>query len=234
MKKIILLFILGASLMACSFGNKKFISVQEINMNQEKSYNVIDSIVAPYKEELAAEMNVVLAQAKVDFINKRPSGNLGNLLADIFLSAYQNSDSLPQICVINFGGLRTSLNKGEITVGDIYKVMPFDNQIYRVKMPAASIVDIVSYLKNSGGEPIAGFKIVRDQIYDEQGNPWNLLSDFYVVTSDYLFMGGDKMDFFKNNISFIQTGDLMRDVLLTKIAERKVLNDNNQERIILK
>ena len=35
----------------------------------------------------------------------------------------------PIFCLLNTGGLRSSIGKGTVSLGDIYKLMPFDNTI---------------------------------------------------------------------------------------------------------
>lgn len=228
----IFIFIIGAGLTACSFGKQTFVSGKSVPV--DKSYansRSVDSIVAPYKLDLDKEMNQVISIAEVDFINARPSGNLGNMVADIILA--EGSKKLPGqkvICLINFGGLRAPISKGSVMLGDIYKLMPFDNQLVLLKMPAASITEIRDYLLKSGGEPIAGFKISKDQILNADGTPW-IPQDYWVVTSDYLMNGGDKMNFFQQRIETVNTGILFRDVIIDYVKKAPALKDNSGQRI---
>lgn len=234
MKRILVLFIIGAGLTACSFGKQTFVSGKPIPLNNEvQNSRTVDSIVTPYKTELDQQMNRVVTNAPVDFINQRPSGNLGNFIADVMLErGKQQTSNLPTICLINFGGLRAPISKGNVTLGDLFKVMPFDNQLVLVKMPANSMNDIVNYLHKSGGEPIAGFSLSGKEVFDASGNPWKK-SDFWVVTSDYLMNGGDKMVFFEQKLEVIQTGDLFRDVLIQFASSNAVLNSNSENRIVI-
>lgn len=231
----IFIFILGAGLSACSFGKQTFVSGKSISLDQTYSNSrSVDSIVAPYKKDLDKEMNQVISFAEVDFINARPSGNLGNLMADLILE--KGMQSLPgkkMICLINFGGLRAPVSKGNVTLGDLFKVMPFDNQLVLLKMPAASIHEIKDYLVRTGGEPIAGFKIDKGVLLASDGTPWTE-EDFWVVTSDYLMNGGDKMTFFEKRTETINTGILFRDVMIDYVKFNKVLQDRQEQRIILK
>lgn len=234
MKLKIFIFILGAGLSACSFGKHTFVKSKSIPMDQRLGNSrTVDSIVSPYKVVLDKEMSEVVSYAEVDFINQRPSGNLGNLMADIILAKGQ--EMLPKekvICLINFGGLRAPISKGNVTLGDLFKVMPFDNQLVLLKMPASSITQIRDYLLKSGGEPIAGFKIDQQAIYDENGNPWKE-ADFWVVTSDYLMNGGDKMDFFQQRTETINNGILFRNVIIEYAKAHKILTNRIEDRIKL-
>jgi 2',3'-cyclic-nucleotide 2'-phosphodiesterase (5'-nucleotidase family) len=223
----------GAGLVACSFSRQKLVSNAVIVDSSEQTSNKIDSIVKPYKSGLQNEMNRIIAQSEVDFIKARPNGNLGFLVCDVLMdemSSYTDQ-SLPVICILNHGGLRSTLNQGNVTVGDIYKLMPFDNTLVFVKLSAKKIFEIQHYLNQSGGEPISGFHLEKDLIYNSNKKPW-LEQEFYVLTSDYLLNGGDKMYFFTDYIELIETNKLLRDMLIQGIEKRKILKDVNEQRIL--
>ena len=228
------IFILGAGLSACSFGKQTFVNGKSIPLSAEYANSrSVDSIVSPYKIELDKEMNQVIAQAEVDFINQRPNGNLGFLVADILLE--KGNEILPSesmICMINTGGLRAPISKGNVLLGDVFKLMPFDNQFILVKMPANSIIDIKEYLKKSGGEPISGFKILQDSIFNAQNETWKM-KDFWVVTSDYLLNGGDNMNFFQQKMEVKNPNLLLRNVILEGLQKRKSLGNILETRIKL-
>jgi 2',3'-cyclic-nucleotide 2'-phosphodiesterase (5'-nucleotidase family) len=228
------IFILGAGLSACSFGKQTFVNGKSIPLSAEYANSrSVDSIVSPYKIELDKEMNQVIAQAEVDFINQRPNGNLGFLVADILLE--KGKEILPNenlICLINTGGLRAPISKGNVLLGDVFKLMPFDNQFILVKMPANSIIDIKEYLKKSGGEPISGFKILQDSIFNAQNETWKM-KDFWMVTSDYLLNGGDNMNFFQQKLEVKNPNLLLRNAILEGLQKRKSLGEISEIRIKL-
>lgn len=230
----ILILIIGAGLTACSFGKETFVSGKSIPMTAEYPQSPsVDSIVAPYKLQLDREMNQIIATAEVDFINERPWGNLGNLVADIILEKGRAElKDKKAICLLNFGGLRAPISKGNVTLGDIFRLMPFDNQLVLVKMPAKSIFEIRDYLLKSKGEPISGFKIDQQLIFDQNGEPWSL-GDFWVVTSDYLMNGGDRMTFFEERLETINTGIVFRDVIIDYVKTHQILINNRDQRIKL-
>lgn len=225
---------MGAGLLACSF-HKQSVQVthyENTTVLSSGQYNKIDSMVQPYKKAIDTEMNQIITQAEVDFVKKRPNGNLGNLIADLLLNSGKKyvNDSLPIICLLNHGGLRATINKGHVKLGDIYKVLPFDNQLVVAKMPASVMKELITYLKQSGGEPISGVRFIGNSILSMDNSPFPS-SDFYIVTSDYLINGGDKMTFFEKRISLIETGVLLRDAVLKELSKQKKLSDNADLRI---
>ena len=86
-------------------------------------------------------------------------------------------------------------NKGEITKGDIYKLMPFDNELVWVKLPIEVLKDIEDYLMTKGGEPVSNANMSNSNL--AINGIRKETTHFWVITSDYLMNGGDKMDFFK-------------------------------------
>jgi len=216
--RIVLFFGIGAGLLACSVRSHVF--YQGENLPVDTSYQAqqsVEKIVNPYRDSLNAKMNQVIGNAGCDMTNERPEGNLGNYVADICLTKGKellDEVNLPVICVLNFGGLRASISKGEITLGEVYQLMPFDNELVFVKLKAEKYTEIRNYLINSGGEPIAGFRL-----YDDT----TMSSDFWVVTSDFLAHGGDKMNFFFDPISYKQTGVLLRDVIKDAIENEQTV-----------
>lgn len=193
--------------------------------------NAVDSLVLPYKTELEKEMTVVIAKANSDLVAERPCGTLNNWSADAVLQSQIGNARLgaPTFCLLNKGGLRNTINRGDVTLGDIYKVMPFDNEIVWVELPVSVLIEIEEYLIASGGEPIAGAgmvkgKLIVDGVDDKTEKVW-------VITSDYLMNGGDKMDFFSKKLSSLYTGVLLRDALIDEAKRQRTLVVNTENRM---
>lgn len=235
MRLNIILLIMGAGLTACSFGIHKVQGPAYVDVRgTEAPANVIDSIVSPYKLALEKEMNQTLAKADVDFVNAKPTGNLGNLVADGLLTygrTLVSNNVVPVVCVLNYGGLRAPLNQGDITLGDIYKVLPFDNQLVVAYLPKEQLPALVTWLKKNGGHPIAGFHVKGEHLYSLNGTI--LDQDMWIVTSDYLLNGGDHADFFAQRSQLISPNELLREVFINFVKAEGVLKDRSEQRIQL-
>lgn len=197
------------------------------------STNDLDSLINPYQVEMESKMNKVIGHSSYNLTKYEPESPLGNFVADVIFESgfkYGTNSKLGltkenTMCLINFGGLRASVNKGDITIGNIYELMPFDNEIVIVKLIPAQVKAMLTYLFTKHGQPISnalGLLASDENKLDIGGKSYNFESDIYVVTSDYLAKGGDKMNFFKSS-KMIQTGILMRDALLTYVSEVKEL-----------
>lgn len=183
---------------------------------------VLDRVIMPYRDSLELTMNTVLVMNHEPLTRGIPESTLGNLIADLLLerALMEMPDSIrPLICLINIGGLRVDLPQGPITVGKVFELMPFENEIDIVKLSPEKAKEMMDYLKEVGGQPIAGFSVSGKmgnvpQLLDMHGRPIELKDHVFVVTSDYLAEGGDKMDFFKDPMARIRTGIKIRDAII--------------------
>lgn len=232
MFKVFLILSIGAGLLACSSVNTISVSSDPVAItDQYESKNEIDSLVNPYRDSLKDEMMEIIAHASEDFTKGRPGGSLNNWAADAVISHHTKHirHSVPVICLLNVGGLRNPISKGDVTVGDIFKLMPFDNEVVWVEMPIAEVSNIEKYLQNTGGEPISGAKVKAGKmVFDRQGGD---PKSFWILTSDYLMNGGDKMTFFENRLSYEGTGILLRDTFLEVAKYQKKLSFNDEIRM---
>lgn len=192
------------------------------------NHELAEDLIKPYKDKLDTEMNEVLVISSEEFPKEKGKAQtkLGNLVADLSLEIanklYNPKDgSSIDFCLLNFGGLRTSLPKGEITRGKIFELMPFENELVIVTITKPNLVNLIEYLKSVGGQPISGkLRInsntgIADVIAD-----WSNYSSIKVLTSDYLANGGDNMTFFSNPIKHEKVGIKLRDAIIQYCKEQ--------------
>ena len=225
-------FGLGAGLVACSSSLVTTYPLSNTAISTELGTDAkMDSLIAPFSRELAAEMNVVIGESPTDLSVARPSSNLGNWATDAILDFAKDSlalNDLPVVVLLNTGGLRASISKGPITIGDVFKLMPFDNTVVVMKCDRSILDDLQSYLYKSGGEPISGMVINRGVL---SLNPKQESNEFYLVTSDFLANGGDRMDFLQQAKEKRITGILIRDVFIRAVKKQQILQVTAEERI---
>lgn len=195
--------------------------------------NKAAQLIKPYKEKLDAEMNEVLVISSEEFPKERGKAQtkLGNLVADLSLEVAQKmyADSI-DFCLLNFGGLRTSLPKGEITRGKIFELMPFENELVVVTIDSIAFAKLTHYIFEVGGQPISKGITMVDYL-DTHGHAWeyHILinenkyrenNEFKILTSDYLANGGDNMTFFANPIKYEKVGIKLRDAIIQYCKEQ--------------
>ncbi|RFC55001.1 5'-nucleotidase C-terminal domain-containing protein [Brumimicrobium aurantiacum] len=232
--QILWIIALGAGLWACSSASV-FVQTDKVGVNTSiHPDDTLQTLIAPYKKALAADMDRVIGFASDDLVRARPEGPLGNFVIDETEDYLKQNNVLPVdnfITLMNHGSLRSPISYGDITVGDVFKLMPFDNTIVLAKLPMTAFDSIVKYLINSGGEPIGGFQLTKEDVAFDEGTTFN--DTLYVVTTDYLANGGDNMNFFKQRYEVIDTGILLRNILLQQVEKKKNFHPVLDNRIML-
>ena len=105
---------------------------------------------------------------------------------------------------MNIGGIRTSLNKGEITIGDIFNIFPFENSLCLIKLKGNDVKKIFESIASREGEGVSKeiqMTITSDnKIKNVTVNGKNIDDNriYTIATIDYLANGNDGMDAFKN------------------------------------
>ena len=207
---------------------------EQIKITKEQlADSSLTAFIAPFKQEMDAQMRLKIAESEHDFIVKRPSSNLMNWMADaVFVNQTRNVRlSLPAFCLLNTGGIRSSIGKGDVLLNDLFKVMPFDNTIVWAKIPMTSLEKISAYLLKSGGEPISNVEMKNGQLLLSNFGENVAVNYFWVITSNYLFNGGDNMNFFKDAVETVETKILIRDVLIQEAKFQEILLNDSKSRI---
>ena len=100
------------------------------------------------------------------------------------------------IYVMNNGGLRTNISAGTITRGEIYQLMPFENELVVLKLNKKKS-NLLKYIGKRGGEPFLGMTMTINKDGRVIKNSWpvnfNEGDHVRMLTSDYLANGGDNM-----------------------------------------
>ncbi len=181
------------------------------------------AFIAPYKDSLKTFTAGIVGKTDTGYFPERPSGNLGNLCSDLVF-VFADSCLKSQVgfgldaAVLNLGGLRTALPKGEINVGNMYEVMPFENSVVVLKLNGSMMDSLFKHIVRRGGEPVSGLKLeVNEKL---QYSAWlgqrrfDSRRDYWVATSDYLAFGGDGFYMFKSPMQIIYLKKTVRDVLI--------------------
>ena len=176
--------------------------------------------IAPYKAQLDAQMNRVLAQVATPLKKASPEGSLGNWMADIMYAAAEEYFPGKEIAfaVTNSGGLRVGeISAGPLLVSEIYELMPFDNALVLLEMTGAQVTEFLNHVANSGGWPVSeqlrvsrrGGKLVV-KINGQDVDP---AKTYYMATIDYVANGGSDASMLRG-VTQLPSGQFLRDVLI--------------------
>lgn len=176
-------------------------------------------LLNPFKDSVKKSMGKILCKSEVALpkIKGEPETALGNLMSDIVLYEGQKIHDEVQLSLLNLGGIRASLPQGNIRLGDVYSLMPFDNRIVLVRLGKNEVNAMVEYIGNHPGTPFSGMSLTcQDGNWHGriQGSIVGATDSVWVATSDFLAQGGDKMNFFLKGRMLNDQGKLLRESII--------------------
>lgn len=224
----------------------KSIKGKQIEINQDITANdSITRFIAPYHLRINQVLDSVLAYSPKTITKTEGQYNTpaGNLMADIVLQEVnpvfnKRTGKYIDFVLLNFGGIRSIISKGDISARNAFEVMPFENSVFIAELDGKTVRELVAFLiKSSVPHPISGIQIVLDKNkklkeVNIQGKPFDENKTYYVATSDYLVNGGDGMDFFKNYISLTDTNYLIRNTMIDYFQKVDTLHTAIDNRFI--
>jgi 2',3'-cyclic-nucleotide 2'-phosphodiesterase (5'-nucleotidase family) len=192
----------------------------------------IEKYIQPYHDHIDSDLSAILAYnpETLDKNGGKWQSNLGNLLADISLKAGDKVFQLREkksvnICLLNSGGIRSILPKGNVTARTAFEIMPFENSLMVIALKGEQVHELVDYfIATKKAHPIAGITFTINKDYTAkniliQGKPLDLNTVYYVATNDYLANGGDNMNFFKKGIQKYDLDYKIRNILIDYFKE---------------
>jgi 2',3'-cyclic-nucleotide 2'-phosphodiesterase (5'-nucleotidase family) len=205
----------------------------------------IVNVIKEIEGEQAEMLNQVVGKTAVTLEGEREKvrrgeTNLGNLIADAMVYVTGADCAL-----LNGGGIRASIDAGDITKGEIITVLPFGNYIVTQRVTGAEIKAALehgtrAYPEFSGGFPhVSGIKFVMDigrQAGDRvlnisvNGQPLDLNKEYVLATNDFIAAGGDTYTMLVDNPILNEYGAL-DEALIAYIQEKRTVNPAVEGRI---
>lgn len=210
MRKILATTILGLSVLFLSTVTAQKHESQLIRLDKSieprkdsRISHYYDSINQIYQQYF----NNVVAEAENYLGNKAPDGTLANVLTDelfreaaIAMSLIESS-VVPDLALLNFGGIREPIPAGTITVGKIFSVLPFDNN-YMVLIDIKGselrkmFFNNLRELKNAQSFSSGVRLVYKGSILDSvsiNGKPLDDNRTYRMATINFVENGGDKI-----------------------------------------
>ncbi|WP_211748034.1 5'-nucleotidase C-terminal domain-containing protein [Paenibacillus sp. Marseille-Q4541] len=199
--------------------NDNLISIEAKNANgsyvitpDEEALSILNTKYKPgvtaLKEEKVGTTEVQLDGVRDNVRTKET--NLGNFIADGMLDAAKAAGTGAVIALQNGGGIRAPIEAGDVTMGDVMTVLPFNNDLVTITLTGQEIKDAmengVSKIPSADGRfpHIAGMKFYYDstkpvnervlQIKVKGTNgyePLDLNKSYEVATNAFTAKGGD-------------------------------------------
>jgi 2',3'-cyclic-nucleotide 2'-phosphodiesterase (5'-nucleotidase family) len=199
-------------------------------------------LMEPYRRELTGQMNEIIGQAPAALPRRKPESPLGNWIADALQDRARQLSPLPvHASIQNYGGIRIpELPAGDITVGRIYELMPFDNTLVIVELSAELTQRLFDQIAADGGWPVSQevYFTIREQTAQDlriQGQELQAAMTYYIAMPDYIANGGGDCAFLRE-LPRQETGVLIRDILIDHVrqlsADAQTVQAANSGRIV--
>jgi 2',3'-cyclic-nucleotide 2'-phosphodiesterase (5'-nucleotidase family) len=204
--------------------------LEHTTKHQLYTVKVADSAVsgkdflASYRMKMQAIMDVEVGYSDTALQKAKPDGSLGHLVCDAMLQAARIKEPNTDASICNYGGIRVpSMAKGKVTLGTVYEVMPFDNEIVVLSLSGALMDSLCQQIARGGGMPVAGIQLLmaKNKATQIKINGSELLYNrtYLLAVSDYMANGGDNMSIFKD-AQRINSNILLRDAIVTYIKQQ--------------
>lgn len=155
----------------------------------------IEAMIAPYRQQLEAQLGEILGHATGGFFKDDPEGALDNLVAEALLQGAQAlaADTV-HVALLNEGGIRVPVAEGPILMRHAYELLPFENFVTVLSLSGEELERLADEIALTRGEPIAGWTMELDG--DDAvnvrvgGDPVDPARVYRLATVDYLVNGG--------------------------------------------
>lgn len=205
-----------------------------------KGGSLTHEIIARYKPAVD-ELMEPIGPAEKEISKSYPESPLSNFAADVILETARNWSGEPvDMALTNFGGLRTSLPAGEITLYDVLSVFPFDNSIVIIDLKGKDIREMVeNFAKRNTVEAVSGLRVRIEKGKVKKltigGKPLEDGKTYRLATIDFLLAGGDRVYVLKRGTNVVETGIVLRDAMADYIraltAAGKTLDPQKDGRV---
>jgi 2',3'-cyclic-nucleotide 2'-phosphodiesterase (5'-nucleotidase family) len=216
-------------------GVEPVVALRDVLPDRTAPDRAIDSLVRAIMEPLRAIVNRPIAS----IAEPMSGGELGNFMADAFRAAGEGD-----VGVMNRGGVRSVLDSGTVTYGELFEIAPFANTLVRLTMTGAGIR---AWFEKAFGQrnPVAllsgvvvtidttraaGSRVVR--VVMSNGQPLVETQTYRFVYSDFLNANGDGLQATEGVQRVEQLGIVDIDALTEYVRRNSPVRAPSDERII--
>jgi len=183
----------------------------------------LEKMLQPYAVSLSAAMDKVIGFSNNGLSSKQPESGLGNFMADCMrIMGEKKFGKKVDAGFMNQFGIRSYIPKGNITIGKIFELMPFDNLIVLQEIKGPVLQQFLNKIASDGGWPVSagvtmGIKDKKAINVMINGKPLDENVTYLVANSDYVANGGDNCEMLRR-LPQQSRGYLYRDALIEYVT----------------
>ncbi len=189
----------------------------------------VESLIVPYRQQLQAEMDEIIGFTARELTKNKPESTLGNALCDLVEEYLEEDLDLEvDLTLLNYGGIRrNSLPMGNISVGHIFELLPFENEVVVLTLSGQVLEELLLKIGSSGGWPMsdgAQIKLTKEGEWTSVeniligGEPIQIDKKYKLATIDYVANGGDQAKLLIDQPRY-DTKILIRDLVIEALKE---------------
>ena len=194
------------------------------------------ALLTPFYEQGQSKLAKVIGSTPDVFVGERKTvrsqeTNLGNLIART-----QRLKVGADVAIMNSGGIRTSIAKGDITYKDVLKVQPFSNSICLVTLTGKELKKYceIAANKTAGSGAFAQFDNANVVMQGKSleslsvgGTPVDDTKKYRLAINSFIAAGGDGYMKVTGLPTFVDSGFIDADVLKEYIQKNSPLNSGD-------
>ncbi|GAA4885590.1 5'-nucleotidase [Flaviramulus aquimarinus] len=203
----------------------------------------IDAFIKPYRDNIQKDLDSVLAYSTNTHSKTDGEFNtaIGNFMADVIYDEANpvfksRTGKNIDMVLLNHGGIRSILPKGPVSKRTAFRLMPFENSIVVVALKSPQMHQLIEYLrKEKTAHPVSRLKLTLNKDFEVvealiNKKPIEQNRTYYIATNDYLYNGGDNMNFFKPNDSLYTLNYKIRNALIDNFVKADTINPSRDDR----
>jgi 2',3'-cyclic-nucleotide 2'-phosphodiesterase (5'-nucleotidase family) len=183
----------------------------------------LSNLLRPYSDSLHRSMGVVIGFSTAAMYKKLPESAIGNFMADCMRTMAEKKFSRRvDAAIVNYGGIRSYIPEGNVTLEKVYELMPFDNLIVLQEIKGSILKQLLDHIATKEGWPVSGITMA---IKNKQatnitvsGKPLDENATYTIANNDYVANGGDDCTMLRN-IPQVNKGYLYRDAIIGYIQD---------------
>lgn len=190
-----------------------------------------------------AELKKVIAYCPEGMERRGANCELSNFLVDrLMIEVADATGKKVDVGILNNGGIRVDMPKGNVLLDDIVSMMPFNNYISYVGIKGKDLLYLFENMAKGKVQIVGGVQMVVNGKELESllvgGKPVDPEKIYGVATIDFLLDGGDRINVARNAKELIITKTILCDAILPYIksltAQGKNIEYFVDDRVVIK
>lgn len=216
-------------------------NVISVDSRFDKSVDAdMKNIIASYKKGVDELMNQSVATIDMDL--KKEEASLQNFVCDmVYSQAKKLYAGKIDLAITNKGGIRCDLSKGDVSVGNVMSMLPFNNRIVILEVKGCDLQDAFDVMASRGGDCVsAGVEAIIDSTTKKcvsikiNGAEIDSSKTYILATIDYLADGGDYMTSLTNGRKISGGDKVLYDEMIDFIKTQNKVSPSLEQRMRVK